>query len=63
MNSVQERSGTQSIVVSVLLLAITLFGVTAHASVMSVLLLLCLGVPALLLLLDTLLGPVAGGIE
>jgi hypothetical protein len=57
MNYVQLHSNAQNVVASTLLLLITLIGVTAYANVFSVLMLLCLGAPALLVLFDILLGP------
>ena len=59
----QKRSGVQPVLVSTLLFLVTLIGVMANASVLSVLMLMCLGAPALLLLADTLLGSATGRMQ
>ena len=62
MHFVQGHSSAQVVLVCVLLFLITLVGVIASASVLSVLMLMCLGSPALLLLADTLLESATSGI-
>jgi len=57
MSDVREFTNQQGVVVGLLLVAITLIGASACSNMFSLLMLVCLGAPGLLRLLDALIAP------
>jgi hypothetical protein len=57
MGDVRESTNRQAVVVGLLLVLVTLAGVSACSNAFSFLMVVCLGAPGLLLALDALLAP------